>query len=151
MKKRLLSIAASLTASLAFSVSALAHGSAELGPSGGRIVEFGAHAGVHAEVVLRDGRFVLSLLDAEKKEVPAGAQQLIVTHRETNTKLTPELKDGKWSFAKPDGESFWLILQLKETPDAPSKNGRLHYDATICSACDNAEWLCKCGGEEKKP
>jgi hypothetical protein len=141
-------IITSLFASLALVASALAHGGVELGPNGGRLVEFGDHNELHAEFVLKGDKFVVSLYDeGAKKEVPVKDQVLVVTHKESNKKLTPELKDGKWTIAKPDGGDFWLILQLKDNAKAKAKNGRLHYDASICSKCKAQEWICKCEAE----
>ncbi len=143
-------LAATLLTSLALAISALAHGNVEIGPNGGRLVEFSGHSEIHAEFVLKDGQFVIGLYDEKtKKEVPVTSQQLTVTHKEANKKLSPELKDGKWTVAKPDGEDFWLIIQLKETAEAKAKNGRLRYNASTCSACNSQEWLCRCGGENE--
>ena len=134
-----------LFSSLILTLSALAHGNVELGPKGGRLVEFGDHSGVHAEVVLKDGQFIISLYDEKaKKEVPITDQEIVITHRESKEKLKPELKDGQWVVAKPEGNDFWLIIQFKENAQAKAKNGRLHFDASICSACKEQEWLCKC-------
>ncbi|MHA3773075.1 hypothetical protein ACXR0O_16205 [Verrucomicrobiota bacterium sgz303538] len=142
---------ATLLTSLALAASALAHGDVELGPNGGRLVEFGDHTDIHAEVALKDGKFVIGLYDEKaKKEIPVTDQKLTITHKEANKKLTPELKDGKWALAKPEGDDFWLIMQLKDNDKAKARNGRLHYDATKCSACNNPEWLCKCAEKEEK-
>jgi hypothetical protein len=142
MKTLLLALFSSLT--LAHSV--LAHGDIEIGPKGGRLVEFSNHQGVHAEVVLKEGQFFISLYDEKaKKEIPVTDQQIIITHRESKEKLKPELKDGQWVVTKPEGDSFWLIIQLKENAEAKAKNGRLHYNASHCAPCGQPEWLCKCG------
>ena len=61
------------------------------------------------------------------------------------------MKDGKWTLAKPEGGDFWLILQYKDDAKSKAKNGRLHYDETICSKCKAQEWICKWeAGEGKK-
>ena len=134
-----------LFSSIALAASALAHGNIEIGPNGGRLVEFGEHSDLHAEVVLKDGQFVISLYDEKtKKEIPVTEQQLVITHRATKEKLKPELKEGKWIVAKPEGNDFWLIIQYKENAQAKPRNGRLHFDAANCSACSQPEWLCKC-------
>lgn len=147
MKKYILA----LLSSLAITAGAYAHGDVELGPNGGRLVAFGDHDALHAEVVLKDGKFVIGLYDEEKKkEVPATGQVLTITHKEKSAKLTPELKDGKWIVAKPEGDDFWLMFGLKADAKAKAKSGRLHYDATICSDCKAAEWICKCSEEKEK-
>lgn len=140
----------SLFSSIVLTVSAFSHGGVELGPNGGRLVEFGDHNALHAEFVLKGGNFVISLFDeAKKKEVSVTEQTLTITHKESGKKLTPELKDGKWVVAKPDGDDFWFILQLKDGSSAKAKVGRLHYDAANCGGCDKAEWLCQCSEEKK--
>lgn len=122
-----------------------AHGGVELGPNGGRLVEFGEKNPLHAEVVLKDGNFVIGLYDEEaKKEVALAEQELVVTERNSGKKLTVEKKDGKWVLAKPAAKDFWLILQLRDKPGAKARTGRLHYDETNCSECNNPEWICKC-------
>jgi hypothetical protein len=141
----------SLLASLALTAAALAHGGVELGPNRGNLVEFGLGNPVHAEFVLKDGNFVIGLYDeAAKKERPITDQVITITHKETGKKLTPELKDGKWVVAKPEGKDFWLIVQLKDDAKAKAKNGRLHYDETVCSACKKQEWLCECNEKADK-
>lgn len=147
MKKYILA----LLSSLAITAGAYAHGEVELGPNGGRLVPFGEHDSLHAEVVLKDGKFVVGLYDEEKKkEVPVAGQVLTVTHKEKNAKLTPTLEGGKWSIAKPDGDEFWLIMTLKADAAGKAKSGRLHYDAKVCGDCKSPEWVCKCSeGKEK--
>lgn len=134
-----------LALAFAFAGQALAHGDVELGPNGGRLVEFGEKNPLHAEVVLKDGSFVIGLYDeAAKKEVPIGEQEFSVTERNGGKKLAVEKKDGKWVVAKPAGKDFWLIFQLRDKAGAKARTGRLHYDETNCSECNNPEWLCKC-------
>lgn len=140
---------------LAATGTALAHGDVELGPNGGRLVEFGEKNPLHAEVVLKDGQFVIGLYDEDaKKEVPLAEQELTATERSSGKKLTVEKKDGKWTLAKPAGKDFWVILQLKDKPGAKAKTGRLHYDETNCPDCNSPEWICRCQelkkGKEKK-
>ena len=144
-----------LLSSISLTVAAFGHGGVEIGPNGGRLVEFGEKAPLTAEISLKDDKFVIGLYDeTAKKEVPVTAQILTVTHKEKNAKLAPELKDGKWTVAKPAGDDFWLILQLKPDAKGKAQNGRLHYEAAICGECKSPEWLCKCpaekGAKEKK-
>ena len=141
MKKSLLT----LLITLGFAIRALAHGGGELGPNGGRLVEFGGHDPLQVEFAPAGDHFVVSLYDeAAKKVVPVTDQVLIITHKEANQKIAPALKDGKWTVAKPAGKEFWLIVQLKENATAKAKNGRLRYDESLCPKCKAQEWLCKC-------
>ncbi len=142
---------AALVVALVSTASALAHGEVELGPNGGRLVEFGESNPIHAEFVVKDGNFVIGLYDEEaRKEIPVADQELTVIERSSGTKLTIEKKDGKWSLPKPAGKDFWLVLQLRDKPGAKAKNARLHYDETICPECSAQEWICKCT-EMNKP
>lgn len=130
------------------------HGN-EFGPNGGRLVALAEGNPLHVEVVLnKEGKFVIGLFDEKtKKPVPVTTQTLVLTHKEKKAKLTPELKDGKWVVAKPEGDDFWLIFQVKPAADAKALVARLHYDAAICGGCNKPEWLCTCDhdhGDEKK-
>ena len=62
MKHRLLILATALL--LAFT-RALGHGGVELGPNGGRILEFSKDETLHGEVLLKDGQFTVTLLDKD--------------------------------------------------------------------------------------
>lgn len=142
---KIASLLASLTFAFLSATTALAHGDVELGPNGGRLVEFGEKNPLHVEVVLKDGNFLVGLYDeAAKKEVPIAEQEFTVTEKSTGKKVAVEKKDGKWVLAKPAGKDFWLIFQLRDKAGAKAKTGRLHYDETICPECSVQEWLCKC-------
>lgn len=124
---------------------AMAHGKIEIGPNQGRLLNFGAEQPLHAEFVLEGGNFVVSLYDeTAKKTIPVSTETLIITHKESGKKITPELKDGKWIVSKPDGEDFWFILQL-QTPDGRKNTvARLHFQSDKCGGCAKPEWLCQC-------
>ncbi len=137
---------------------ALAHGGVELGPNGGRLVEFSKNETLHGEVTLADGHFHVRLLDKELKPLAITGQSLVVTggDRSKPEKPTVEKKGDQFVFPALKGNSYLLAFQFKESPTSRTITARFEYDATICSACKNAEWLCKCGQEEaakdgKKP
>lgn len=141
MKKQLLT----LLSSLALAVSALAHGEVEVGPNGGRILEFSKNETMHGEVIFKDGKFHIALLDKDKKPVALGEQTLTASGGPTNKaeKLAVEKTDGKFVVpAVKAGE--WLILQFKDNAKAKAITARMQYDTSICSACKEPEWLCKC-------
>ena len=141
MKKQLLT----LLSSLAFAASALAHGDVELGPNGGRILEFSKNETMQGEVTLKDGKFHVALLDKDKKPVVLAEQTLTATGGPTNKaeKLTVEKADGHFVIpAVKPGE--WLILQYKDNAKAKAVTARMQYDTAICSACKAPEWICKC-------
>ncbi len=145
-----------LLASLLLATAALAHGGIEFSPKGGRLVELAEGNPLHAEVSLtKEGKFVIGLYDAKtKKEVPVTTQTIVLTHKEKKAKLTPELKDGKWVVAKPEGDDFWLIMQVKTGEKEKALNARLHYDGANCGGCNHPEWLCTCNhaeGDKEEP
>jgi len=123
----------------------IAHGKIEIGPNQGRLMSFGDAQPLHAEFVLDGGNFIVSLYDeAAKKAVAVSTETLVVTHKESGKKITPELKDGKWIVAKPEGEDFWFILQLQTAGGRKNSVARLHFQSSKCGSCDKAEWLCQC-------
>ena len=147
MKKQLLT----LLSSLALTAAAFAHGEVEVGPNGGRILEFSKNETMHGEVTLKDGKFHVALLDKDMKPVALGEQTLIATGGPTNKaeKLTVEKAGG--SFVIPAVKSGeWLILQYKDNAKAKAITARMQYDTTICSACKAQEWICKCDANAGK-
>ena len=148
MKTSLLTLAAVLLLGL---TRALAHGGVELGPNGGRILEFSKNETMHGEVTAKDGYFHIVLLDRDMKPVELKDQTLTATtgDRKNPEKLAVEKKDGKFVVPMQKGEDFLTIFQFRETPSAKPVVARLPYDAEICSACKNAEWLCKCASAEE--
>lgn len=149
MKTSLLTLAAVLLLGL---TRALGHGGVELGPNGGRILEFSKNETVHGEVIAKDGFFHIALLDKNLKPVELKDQVLTATtgDRKKPEKLTVEKRDGKFVVPMQKGDEFLTIFQFRESPSAKTVTARLTYDATICSACKNAEWLCKCGDDDHK-
>ena len=140
-----------LLSSLAITASALAHGEVELGPNGGRILEFSKNETMHGEVTVKDGKFVIALLDKEMKPVTPAEQSLTANGGPTGkaTKLEVTQADGKFVIpAVKSGE--WLILQYKDNAKAKAITARLQYDLTICSECKVAEWVCKCSANKEK-
>ena len=146
MKTHILALLSSLTITTA----AFAHGDVELGPNGGRIVEFSKNETMHGEVTLQDGKFRIAVLDKDMKPVKLAAQTLTATGG-------PSGKAAKLEVAK-DGEHFvipavkpgeWLIVQYKDDAKAKAITARVQYDTTICEKCNAQEWICKCAAEKK--
>ena len=147
MKKTL----ASLFTTLALAASALAHGGVELGPDGGRLLEFSKDETTHGEVTVKDGKFEIVVLGKDKKPVALDEQTITANGGPTGKaeKLAVEKVGGKFVIpAVKPGE--WLILQYKDNAKAKAVTARLQYDTATCSKCKAAEWLCKCGAEEEK-
>jgi len=150
MKTKLLT----LLSSFIFATAAFAHEGVELGPKGGRILEFSKNETIHGELLVKDGKFQIEVLDKDMKPVALGEQQLTATSgdRAKPEKLAVEVKDGKY-FTGPmvkDGE--WIIFQFRDSAKGKSVTARVEYDPTTCVACKNPEWLCKCasGKDAKK-
>jgi len=141
MKKQLLT----LLSSLALTAAALAHGEVEVGPNGGRILEFSKNETLHGEVTLKDGKFHVAFFDKDMKPVALAEQTLTASGGATAKpeKLVVEKADGHFIVpAVKPGE--WLILQYKGDAKAKAITARMQYDTTICSACKAPEWICKC-------
>lgn len=147
MKTKLLTLVAALL--LGLTSSAFAHGGAELGPNGGRIVEFSTNETLHGEVTLKEGKFHIAVLDKDMKPVELKDQTLAVTGGDRSNPQKPavEKKDGRFVFPALNGDHYLLVLQFKDSPSAKAITARFEYDASVCSACKSQEWLCKCAAE----
>lgn len=130
---------------------ALAHGGGELGPNGGRIVEFSKDKTLRGEVLLKDGKFTVALLDKELKPVALKDQSLTVVggNRSNPEKPAVTREQDRFVFPALKGDDYEVVLRLKESPAAKPVTARFAYDAAICSACKNPEWLCKCPSEKE--
>lgn len=143
MRSNLLSILAVLALGLTRS---FGHGDVEVGPNGGRILEFSRDETMHGEVTAKDGRFHIALLDKAMKPVALAEQTLTATSgdRAKPEKLTVEKEGGHFVIPMLQGGDYWIIFQFRPTPTARAITARLHYDAAICPKCKKGEWLCEC-------
>ena len=148
MKKasRLHLLCLSLLSSLSF-----AHEGVELGPNGGRILEFSKNETMHGELTLKGGRFHVALLDKDMKPVALAEQTLTVTtgDRESPRKLTVE-KDAQGFVMPAASPGEWLILQFRNSPADKAVTARFEYNTAICEECKSPEWICKCRPEGGK-
>jgi hypothetical protein len=121
------------------------HGGVELGPNKGRILEFSTNETMHGEVVEKDGKLHIALLDKDMKPVKVESQTLTATAgtREKPAKLDVA-KDAKGFVVPAPKDGEWLILQYKEAATAKPVTARLHYDKSNCGECKSPEWLCSC-------
>jgi hypothetical protein len=150
MKTTLLTLAAGLL----LAARAVAHGEIDLGPHGGRLLEFSENETLHGEVTLTNGTFHVRLLDKELKPVALQEQALAVAggDRQRPEKPVVTRQGDLFTFPAPKGDSYLLVLRFKATPQARAVTARLEFDATVCGECRKQEWLCACGGEDaKKP
>lgn len=148
MKKHILALLSSLVITTA---GAFAHGGIELGPNGGRILEFSKDETMHGEVSFKDGKFQVELLDKDMKPVKVGDQTLTANGGPSGKaeKLAVEKSGDKFVVpAVKPGE--WLILQYKDNAKAKAVTARMQYDTANCSKCNAQEWICKCAANEAK-
>jgi hypothetical protein len=124
-----------------------AHSDAEIGPNGGRVLEFSTNQTVHGEVIEKEGVFQIGLLDKDMKPMPVEKQTLTATtgDRSKPEKLMVEVKDGKFVVPIQKGGDHWTIFQFRETANAKPVTARLHYIAKACAECGKPDWLCECG------
>ncbi len=146
MKTQLI-LLVTLVSSLAF-----AHEGVELGPNGGRILEFSKNESLHGEVTVKGSAFHIALLDKDMKPVAMAAQSLTATTGDRKAPIKLEVsRDGKGFVVPLVKAGEWLILQYKDSPDAKAITARFEYNTETCDGCKKAEWLCQCqSGIENK-
>lgn len=144
-------LTATLLLAFAFTGITQAHEGVELGPNGGRILEFSDNETMHGEVTAKDGQFHIAVLDKDLKPVAIKAQHLTATSgdRANPAKLDVTVKDDAFVVPMMKGEDFWVIFQFQENDSADKVTARLHYNAENCSGCDSPEWLCKCKDDQE--
>ena len=144
MKKTLTTTLLALSAGFAFG-----HAGIELGPNKGRIVEFSNDETMHGEVIEKEGKLHVALLDKDMKPVKIETQALTATAGQRNnpTKLEVTVQNDAFTLAAPT-EGDWLILQFKASADTKAITARLHYDTKKCEPCSNPEWRCGCTEKE---
>jgi hypothetical protein len=144
MKTKLILLITLIT-SLAFG-----HEGVELGPNGGRILEFSDNETMHGEVTVKGDQFHIAVLDKDMKPVAVAAQTLTATTGDRAKPVKLEVtKDAKGFVIPAVKPGEWLIVRYKETADAKAITARFEYDPTTCEACKNPEWLCKCKPDKK--
>jgi hypothetical protein len=146
MKTKLTTLAVALLTSLS-----LAHEGVEIGPNGGRILEFSKNETLHGEITVKGDSFHITVLDKDMKPVTNTEQTLtaITGDRESPQKLqVTKTEKGFTLPAVKAGE--WLILQFKPDAKAKAITARMEYNTSECEACKNPEWLCKCKPEAEK-
>jgi len=157
MKKYL----STLLCGLLLNAAALAHGDVELGPNGGRILEFSKNESMHGEGVVKDGNFHIALLDKGLLPVVLGEQELTATSgdRAKPEKLVVEKKAGEFVVPVVKAGEFvvpvvkageWVVFQFRESAKAKPITARMQYDLTVCGGCKEPEWICKCAANEAK-
>lgn len=128
----------------------LAHSGVEIGPNGGRILEFSKNETMHGEVTVADGKFHIAVLDKDMKPVAVKEQTLAATTGDRESPKKLEVAKTDKGFTLPlvkSGE--WLILQFKESPKSKAITARMEYNTETCDGCKKAEWLCECKPEKE--
>lgn len=147
MKKHILALLSSITITAA----ALAHGGVEIGPNGGRILEFSKNETMHGEVTVKDGKFHIAVLDKAMKPVKLEAQTLTASGGPSGKAAKMEVtKDGDQFVIPTVKAGEWLIVQFKPDAKAKAVTARLQYDTSECAKCKAAEWLCACSATSPK-
>lgn len=129
----------------------LAHEGVELGPNGGRILEFSKDETMHGEIIVKGDKFHIAVFDKDMKPVVVDKQSLsaITGDRNAPQKLVVE-KDVKGFVLPVIKAGGWLILQFKNAPETKAVTARFEYNTATCEECQNPEWLCKCKPENDK-
>lgn len=130
---------------------ASAHEGIELGPNGGRILEFSKNETMHGEVTVKGDKFHIAVLDKDMKPAGIKEQTLAATlgDRDNPQKLAVErTAEGFTVPLVQPGQ--WLILQYRETPSSKPVTARLEYNLETCAECQKAEWLCACATKKDK-
>lgn len=139
-----------LLSSLTITTAALAHGGVELGPNGGRILEFSKNETMHGEVTVSDGKFRVAVLDKDMKPVKLAAQTLTASGGPAGKAVKLEVaKDGEHFVIPAVKPGEWLIVQYKDDAKGKAITARVQYDTAICEKCKAQEWVCKCPAEKK--
>lgn len=116
------------------------------GPKGGKLLEVPEGYVEFFVNPTRQGEIVF--YDKELKPQPVAAQEVIVTAgtREKQEKLSVEKTDAQFvTKPLPAGDGYYVILQIKASPDAEAKTLRIRYLEANCAGCNLPEYACTCG------
>lgn len=131
---------------VAFTGSALADIKVKAGPRKGRVLEI---EGQNAEFFVEKDRTIsIAFYDAAMKAQLPTAQVVTATAEAPSGKAKLEFeKKGDLLVSKaplPEGEGYQVVVQVKATPDAKTKNFRIKLLLYTCKACGNPEYACTC-------
>lgn len=137
---------------LALCGSVFAHGRFIFSSGGGRVIAIDSVTTLNAELkVSADRRFEITFLDKDRKPIALGERKLVVTagDRSAAKKLSIEAKgDTLVTEIAPEGDDYYVILQLREPGATKSVPFRLHFNTAVCSECKQPEWHCDCGSKK---
>ncbi len=131
---------------VAFTGSALADVTIKAGPRKGRLLGV---EGQNAEFFVEKDRTIsIAFYDAAMKAQPAAAQVITATAEAPTGKVKLEFeKKGDLLVSKtplPAGEHYTVVVQVKPTAEAKSKNFRIKLGLSTCKGCSNPEYACTC-------
>lgn len=131
---------------VAFTGNALAEVTVKAGPRKGRILEI---ENQQAEFFIEKDRTIsIAFYDTAMKAQPAAAQVVTATAEAPTgkVKLEFEKKDDMLvsKTSLPEGEHYTIVVQVKATAEAKSKNFRIPLDRSTCAKCSNPEYACIC-------
>ncbi len=117
------------------------------GPKGGRLLETAAPK---TEFLVNAERKVeIHFYDAAlKPSAPAGEAVTVIAEPKTGrTPVELEKTAFGWVSKKPlpEGETYRVVVQIREKPEAKPQNFRLELNLEICGGCSRAEYACTCG------
>lgn len=125
------------------------------GPKGGRILTTEAP---HVEFfVEKDRTVVVSFYDKALKSVPVSGQVVTATAEAKTGKVKLDFaeKDGVLvsKNSLPEGDDYTVVVQIRDSVAAKSKNYRVLFHDEVCAECKHAEYACICddaGGAHEK-
>ena len=141
-------IARILTTALfvAFFGSASAAVAVKAGPRKGRILEL---VNQQAEFFIEKDRSIsIAFFDVAMKSQAAVDQVVTVIAEVPGGKVKLEFeKKGEFLVSKmplPEGGNYTIVVQVKTSAEAKSKNFRVPFNMVICKECGNPEYACTC-------
>ena len=144
---RILTLAATLCVGLALPSLADGDHAHKATPKGGRVL--GKTDPLAELVVEKDRSVTINFYTAELKPIAATTQSVMVIAEAKGGKTTLEFeKKGDSLVSKtklPEGESYNLVVQFKQSADAKPTNFRFKLQTHACGECKRAEYACICG------
>lgn len=141
--KTLLNILLALTVAVS---PALADAKVKAGPRKGRVLEM---QGKNAEFLVGEDRTIsIAFYDAAMKpQAPTTEVAAAIAEAPAGKARLEFEKKGNLLVSKtplPAGELYTVVVQLKATADAKSRNFRIPLNLSLCKPCGNAEYACTC-------
>lgn len=116
------------------------------GPRGGRLVATEPH---QAEFfVNKDRKAEVTFYDASLKPAAIQEQVVALIAETPGGRSTIALQKTSTGFisvdALPAGESYRIVMQVREKPNTKPQNFRINFNMAECGECKHAEYACTC-------